>query len=49
MVTLKEIERLNKKCIHDKCKRKADYKDNKYGYCNKCIQLNTKICQFCLQ
>ena len=36
------------KCRHDKCKRKADEGDNCFGYCNQCIQLNTKECNFCL-
>jgi len=36
-----------KKCKHDKCKRPADTVDNKRGFCNKCIQLNTAQCNYC--
>lgn len=32
-----------KKCKHDKCMRKATLN----GYCNSCIQLNTKKCNMC--
>jgi len=33
------------KCKHDKCNRKGTKKDN--GFCNKCIQLPTKECNYC--
>jgi len=40
---MKKLER----CKHNKCQRKTDFTDNPYGYCNKCIQLNTEQCIFC--
>jgi len=37
-----------KKCKHNNCTRPSDPTDNNRGFCNKCIQLNTKECNFCL-
>jgi len=35
------------KCKHDACRRKRDKTDNARGFCNKCVQLNTKLCNNC--
>ena len=35
------------KCKHNNCQRQADPKDNKLGFCNECIQLNSKACNHC--
>ena len=37
------MKMIYKKCKHDKCRRKAV----ENGFCDKCIQLNTKECNFC--
>ena len=37
----------NIKCKHTDCQRVADKEDNKLGYCNKCVQLNSKRCNYC--
>ena len=34
------------KCKHNKCNRELNVQ-NKSGFCNKCIQLNTMECNFC--
>ena len=40
---MKETKIAKEKCSHDKCKRIA--RGN--SYCNKCIQLNTEMCNYC--
>lgn len=37
---------MKKKCKHDKCLRDVEELSN--GYCDNCIQLNTKECNMCL-
>jgi len=37
-----------RQCRHTDCTRLSDPQDNNRGFCNKCIQLNTRRCNYCL-
>lgn len=39
---------MKKKCEHTKCIRDASSHGADNGFCDKCIQLNTKECNMCL-